>query len=192
MNKYQGPIRSVWQRNFRLVLLLSALVCLVLSCGHQAMAAQWCNWSITPSAPTSDFVVNGDGTVTHSKTGLMWKRCAEGQVWNGTSCTGASAYYSWQGGLQQVEALNKAGGFATYADWRLPNIKELNSIVEERCSYPALNEAIFPGIARGAYWSSSPVSTDKTRANMVYFYNNGFSEMDAKFRFHHILLVRGE
>ena len=32
-----------------------------------------------PSTPTEDFTENGDGTVTHYKTGLIWKRCVEGR-----------------------------------------------------------------------------------------------------------------
>jgi hypothetical protein len=65
----------------------------------------------TLTTPTSDFTDNGDGTVTHRKTQLTWKRCAEGQSWAGNSCTGtASTSYAYD----QAAALT--GSFAGKAD----------------------------------------------------------------------------
>ncbi len=52
--------------------------------------------SLMPYTPTADFLDNNDGTVTHLNTGLMWKRCAEGQFWSGgSSWTGTGMEYDW-------------------------------------------------------------------------------------------------
>ncbi len=64
------------------------------------------------------FTDNGDGTVTDSKTGLTWMRCAMGQTWSGTTCTGWDGMYTWD----QARTLNTT--FAGHSDWRLPTIRE--------------------------------------------------------------------
>src|ERR1700730_18540041 len=84
--------------------------------------------NIPQSTPTSAFTDNGDGTVTHTLTGLMWKRCSEGQTWNsGTStCDGTAAPESWSQALF-AGVSDLTGG---HTDWRLPNRKELESTLE--------------------------------------------------------------
>lgn len=118
------------------------------------------NPSILSTTPGDDFEVHADGAVTHIATGLMWMRCALGQTWTGSTCSGEGGEYNWAEVHEAVVALNAAGGFAGYDDWRLPNIKELASIVEERCWDPAINETVFPNTPAGdwtsAAWSSTP------------------------------------
>jgi len=104
-------------------------------------------------------------------TGLMWKRCSEGQSWSGTTCTGAAATYIWQGALQQAETLNNGSGFAGYTNWRVPNLKELNSIVEEQCRTPIINAALFPTTTSNIYWSASPEAGTTDSAWGVKFSN---------------------
>ncbi len=124
----------------------------------QPLHAQTCRNDITPATPTQDFTLHDDGTATHHKTGLMWMRCALGQSWNGATCTGSGQIYRWSGALQAAEGFSFAGN----SDWRLPNIKELGSIVEQACSDPAINTTIFPGAPLTSFWSASPY------ANRVY------------------------
>jgi len=62
----------------------------------------------------NDFVSNNDGTVTDKATGLMWQSADDGTRRN------------WQDSLAYAEDAN----FAGYSDWRMPNIKELQSIVK--------------------------------------------------------------
>jgi hypothetical protein len=123
--------------------------------------AQTCNRDTIPaSTPMGQFSVNTDETVIDDKHGLMWKRCAEGL--SGTDCaTGTGTSYNWQQALQTAEAST----FAGYSDWRVPNIKELATLVDEQCSGPAINTWGFPGTDNTGFWSSSPMSTD---SDMVY------------------------
>jgi hypothetical protein len=62
----------------------------------------------------NDFMDNGDGTITDNATGLMWQQDDSGTGLN------------WGDSLAYCENLSSAG----YDDWRLPNAKELQSIVD--------------------------------------------------------------
>jgi hypothetical protein len=76
--------------------------------------AQNCNTlNVIASTPMSQFIEHNDGTVTDTKTNLMWKKCSEGQLWNNLSndCDGSSLTYSWQGALYQAQEVNNTGGF---------------------------------------------------------------------------------
>lgn len=118
-----------------------------------------CNDNITASAPDSRYTDNGDGTVTDNTTGLMWKMCSEGQTWSntgGNACSGIGGTYSWSLALQHTVTANVAA-FANYTDWRVPNRKELRSLVEVKCFTPAINATLFPGTPTDTpFWSSSP------------------------------------
>ena len=72
------------------------------------------------------FVDNEDGTVTDRQTGLMW-------IKNGWRIEFLGAV-SWE------DALKKCAGFraGNHTDWRLPTVKEWQSIVDRYSSYPAL------------------------------------------------------
>ncbi len=62
----------------------------------------------------NNFVDNGNGTVSDLNTGLMWQQADDGN------------FYNWEDALFYAENLE----FAGYSDWRLPNPKELHSIVD--------------------------------------------------------------
>lgn len=117
--------------------------------------AQTCQYdSIPASAPTGDFERYTDGTALHKTTGLIWKRCLEGQSWNSntSTCTGDAQLYTWPAALQTAEASN----FAGQSDWRLPNIKELQTLVEEACYGPSINLQVFPATSTDyGVWSNS-------------------------------------
>jgi len=100
----------------------------------------------------SRYKVHNDGTVTDTKTQLMWKVCSEGQLWNAGACDDAINVVDWQTALQQANN----SSFASYTDWRVPNKKELQSLVAFNCYNPSINEVIFPNTAARGYWSSSP------------------------------------
>lgn len=130
------------------------LLCCIFSVAT-VQAAQTCKTdSIPASTPNSQLVDNGDGTVTDSKTGLMWKQCLEGI--SGTLCENNTLKkFTWQEALQRSGIANADNGFAGYTDWRLPNIRELRSLVEEQCSNPAINLDRFPNTPSLDSWSGS-------------------------------------
>ncbi|MFC1893897.1 DUF1566 domain-containing protein [Chloroflexota bacterium] len=76
-----------------------------------------------PDYGTNDFLDNEDGTVTDSATGLMWMRVDSGTFNVGDDGRGE---LNWEHALAWAENLEYAG----YSDWRLPDAKELQSIVD--------------------------------------------------------------
>lgn len=131
--------------------ILRRLVFILILCSVNVQAFA------TPTTPTTDFTDNGDGTVAHKITGLVWKRCAEGQTWTGTTCNGEATKYS---DFNQVMALTS--NFAGQNDWRLPNIAELNTIVERDKVKPAINTVTFPGTPSNWFWSASKGDVART------------------------------
>jgi hypothetical protein len=109
----------------------------------------------TPTTPTSDFIDNGDGTVTHKTTGLIWMRCAMGQTWDKatSSCTGTARAYDFFNAV----ALTRNFNFANKTGWYLPYADELLTIVEHEAINPAINTTIFPNTPNGYFWSSTGV-----------------------------------
>lgn len=144
----------------------------------QAAHAQYCRPNIPASTPDSLLMDNGNGTITDRATGLMWKKCFEGGI--GNRCdSGTVMTFTWQTALQQPGVINSGAGFAGYHDWRLPNIKELTSIVERKCIYPAINLTRFPNDPYGSFvWSGSPYANNSRRAWFVDFYDGGWGKGD--------------
>ncbi len=139
---------------------------LLLAVAMAPALAQTCRDDIPASAPDSRFTANGDGTVTDRATGLIWKQCAEGL--SGADClTGSATNFTWQQALQHAEAAVFAGSSL----WRLPNKKELASLVEQRCYAPAINSRFFPNTPSSWFWSSSPYAGYSYDAWVVYFAN---------------------
>lgn len=158
--------------------------------------AQTCSSSIPPTTPTSRFTDNGDGTVTDSATGLMWKQCSEGQTTAGAGgCSGTASAFTWQQALQRAQQVNAgaAGQPLGYADWRVPNIKELISLVERACTSPAINIGLFPPVPTSeafGFWSASP-QADFLGAAWVMFIGLGESGYDNESVGNYVRLVRG-
>jgi hypothetical protein len=84
---------------------------------------------------TNNFMDNGDDTVTDNATGLMWSKNDSG--------TGMT----WEAALAWVRTNNEAN-YLGHGDWRLPNAKELQSIVDyshapDKDGLPAINTFFF-------------------------------------------------
>ena len=116
----------------------------------------------------NDFVDNGDATITDNSTALMWMQNDSGEGIN------------WKVALAYAETSE----FAGYDDWRLPNVKELQSIVDYSYSPSATNpDEVGPAIDPifnctpiineagdddyAYYWTSTSALF---QANMPYYY----------------------
>lgn len=167
----------------------SLIVCCSLLAISPAVQAQTCNANMPASTPDSQLTDNGNGTVTDTKTGLMWKKCMEGV--SGDNCdSGSAGSFTWQTALQQPGVVNTGGGFAGQTDWRLPNIKELRSIVEEKCVDPSINLTRFPNTPSSVVWSGSPSAYGSDYAWYVNF-GNGYSSIYNRYHYFQVRLVRG-
>ena len=119
-------------------------------------------------------VANGSTVVNR----LEWLRCSVGQSWTGSTCAGSAKEFTFKEALAIPKTFN-ATGYGGKRDWRVPSIRELNSLrvcstgfssdtielddggnsVINRCNEDAKNPTIdsrrFPQTPSDAFWSSS-------------------------------------
>ena len=92
--------------------------------------------------PEPRFTDNVDGTVKDNLTGLMWTR--DTQQISGTK--------AWSEAITACNDLN----YASYTDWRLPIVRELQSLIDFSQYNPELPSGNpFPNVQSGLYWSST-------------------------------------
>lgn len=110
--------------------------------------------------PNPRFADNDDGTMTDNLTGLVWTSNANimptrdpGWDTEGTADDGA---VTWQHALDYVAKLN-AEGYLGYSDWRLPNVNELESLINtnEGDSDDWLRTQGFTNVSTSYYWPST-------------------------------------
>jgi len=124
----------------------------------------------------AEFTKNGD-VVTDSISGLMWQDISG--TTNSTTRTHADAITYCEGAT--------TGG---YSDWRLPNIYELQSIVDITKSTAPTIYATFQYTASDFYWSSTTYASTTSNAWRVYF-NNGSTNYGTKTDSYYARCVRG-
>jgi formylglycine-generating enzyme required for sulfatase activity len=98
---------------------------------------------------------------------------------------------SWEAALDYCETLVRAGR----GDWRLPNTKELQSIVDYETKDPAINTAFFPNTkpdatAGSIYWTSTTQTMNSNYAWTVHFYHGGIFR-ENKTEQHYVRCLRG-
>ena len=166
------------------------------------------DWSDDRYQINTDNDGNQDGTVTDTRTGLMWTRCvydSASSSWNISTCNNSNSntfdYYTAFG---EADSANKTSDDSTtsiggYTDWRLPNIQELYALLNHAAgdgTIARINETAFPNARASTFWSSTPEATDDgASASNAYYVNFsptattavGTSAIDSKY---YVLLVR--
>jgi len=116
--------------------------------------------------PNPRFTDNGNGTVTDNLTSLVWLKNASAfgtRTW-ATALTDCATLKSGAHGL---------GDGSIKGDWRLPNLRELLSLIDYDQSSPALPEGHpFTGVKSDRYWSSSTFAGITDQAWFVNLYDS--------------------
>jgi hypothetical protein len=125
------------------------------------------------------FVLNG-GEAFDIKTGLTWKRCSVGTMWDGARhCRGETSFVT----LDEAKRLASAAG----SGWRVPSGPELESIIDRGCGSPVVDKAVFPDIrpdedGAADYWTTNAVGA----ANLIYFFDFMTGRADGHSRGFHL------
>jgi hypothetical protein len=127
----------------------------------------------TPTTITNHFTDNGD-TITDNLTQLVWQK-----IPNTTALT-------WEQALVYAEGLS----IGNLTDWRLPNIKELQSINNELATNPSVFAPYFSNVGVHNYWSSTTLPNQTLSA---WYWNTqfGITTYDLKTNSNYVLCVRG-
>ncbi len=140
------------------------------------------------SSPASAFYeFSADGTeVLDPRTSLIWRRCAEGMQWDGTTCVGKALEINHENALRHAAKEASRTGLA----WRLPNTRELNSLFRPGRRNPTVDVDAFPATPfYNQTWSSTPDPIYPDSARIFSFsYGNMYSNL-REFE-SHVRLVR--
>jgi len=122
--------------------------------------------------PDPRFSDNGDGIVTDNLTGLVWLKDASCTSFFSGDKKGLN-YRNWSMAITAANFLVSGdcglSDGSVAGDWRLPNVRELESLVDygrDNPSFPEIHP--FAGLVAGRYWS--PTSTGTPEALLVNFY----------------------
>lgn len=150
-----------------------------------ANAQAVCFKEIPETSNSDEFTLLNTHEVWHRASNLVFMRCSIGQTFDGTTCIGDAASFTWKEALE----LNRTLTVNEHKVWRLPNIKELSVIVERSCVRPSINKSVFPETPPDEFWTSTPVRDDALRAWSLAF-NNGTSSIKDQTRTLHVRMVR--
>ncbi len=105
------------------------------------------------------FVDNGDGTISDEATGLVWQKADNGNPSTGSGQGGVN----WQDALAYCEDLGLAGK----DDWRLPDAKSLQSVVDTARSPSATNSAAIDPL-----FSVTEIKNEAGESDYPYFWTS--------------------
>ena len=183
-NKVNKSAQRVLKSAVLTTLKMVAASTLLASASLSAFA-QECLSDGLETTPNDNFEAVTTSTLLDTTTDLVWRRCSEGQTWDGSTCSGEAVKYTWKQALQLAQQASNED----LLGWRLPNVKELATLTERDCVRPAINSSLFPATPPDDFWTSTPSADDPDRAWVVAFFNASHS-IKEKDRFIYVRLVR--
>lgn len=130
--------------------------------------------STTPTTLVNHFTDNGNGTIKDNLTQLIWQK-----VPNTSAVT-------WEQALAYAEELSLGNA----SDWRLPNIKELQSLNNELATNPSVFSPYFGDLGIHFYWSSTSLPNQTTKA-WYWSTQLGITTYDTKTNANYVICVKG-
>jgi len=141
--------------------------------------------------PNPRFTVNANGTVTDNLTGLIWLRDANCTNFFSGDITGVNQR-TWDNALIAANSLGSGNcglsDGSTAGQWRLPNIKELYSLIDHAFYNPVLSNAVgtekwsagdpFNVQLNWGYWSSTTCADNTTSAWGMPLYDGNVSDVE--------------
>lgn len=131
----------------------------------------------TPTTIANHFTDNGDGTITDNLTRLVWQKIPNANVLN------------WEQAIAYAEGLTLGAN----SDWRLPNIKELQSINNELATSPSVFAPYFSSLGVHNFWSSTTLKPNTANPSSAWYWSTqlGITTYDLKSNSNYVLCVRG-
>lgn len=126
-----------------------------------------------PALPTARFSDNSDGTITDTKTGLMWLKdaeCLKNLAWD-------RIYDVVKSLNREPQTLNCQEYQYVYDDWVVPNATELWSLIDHSFDYPALDGSEFRRL-HSLYWSSTTAMSIPKKAFTVSMNEGSLTAQD--------------
>jgi hypothetical protein len=127
-----------------------------------------------------------NGLAQDSATGLTWYRCNAGQTWVDGQCQGDALLLSYEAAQEWAASTTLAG----FDDWRVPEIDDMDGLVESDCKSPSINTRIFIGIEPEVYWSSESNFWIRSMAWSLFFYRGHYFNKQSKDDSFKFMLVR--
>ncbi|SEA54679.1 IPTL-CTERM sorting domain-containing protein [Marinobacterium iners] len=148
---------------------------------------------------------DGAASAMHWPTGLVWKRCSEGQTFESGQCTGTAQGKTWNTWAETDRRLPKSfnsqghwgigTGFSQNllesGGWRMAYNNELLKITENCGNTPKINRSVFPDTPPSLVWTGSPTSSLMGLSALSVNFNSGGSAIRALNESRNIRLVRG-
>ena len=146
--------------------------------------------------------ISGTASAMHWESGLVWKRCSEGQVFNVDQCTGTARSKTWDTWVAMYlpqsftgqESWGISAGLSQNllesGEWRMAYKNELQGITLNCGDSPKVNRKVFLNTPLSSYvWSGSPYANGSYGAWGVDFGNGGAGGVN-RFNYYHVRLVR--
>ena len=127
----------------------------------------------TPTTITNHFTDNGD-TITDNLTQLVWQKIPNPNL------------FTWEQALVYAEGLT----IGISSDWRLPNIKELQSLNNELATNPSVFTPYFSNLGVHNYWSSTTLP-NQTLSAWYWSTIFGITTYSVKTSANYVICVRG-